>query len=276
MKDCQINMLLADDENTLRMGIASLPWKELGINLLPPVKNGLEAISAAEQNTIDILLTDIRMPIKSGTEVAEIVRKLYPDSQIIFLSGYSDFEYARKAISLSACDYILKPSTPNEIISVVTKAKNIITQKKSVNLEFENLSKLASKQRIKENDNLKKETDIKNIISYIGMHYQENITLTNLANYFHFSSVYLSRFIKKHTGYTFTELLTNTRMYHAACLLRETNLRNADIADRIGMNDERYFGQVFQKTFGMSPVEYRKNKKDTFNLKKLLFGDSFE
>lgn len=108
------------------------------------------------------------------------------------------------------------------------------------------------------------------------MHYHENITLTNLANYFHFSSVYLSRFIKKHTGYTFTELLTNTRMYHAACLLRETNLRNADIADRIGMNDERYFGQVFQKTFGMSPVEYRKNRKDTFNLKKLLFGDSFE
>ena len=66
-------------------------------------------------------------------------------------------------------------------------------------------------------------------------------------------------------------------MYHAARLLKETRLRNREICERIGMSDERYFGQVFQKTFGVSPREYRKsNRAAELDLQKMLMGDYSE
>ena len=81
-----------------------------------------------------------------------------------------------------------------------------------------------------------------------------------LAEHFPFSTVYLSYYVKKNTEHTFLEILTSVRMYHAARLLTETNLKNAEIGMRIGIPDERYMGQVFKKTYNMTPYEYKKQK----------------
>lgn len=282
-KKPQIHLLIAEDEQVLRNGLASLPWETHGIVLLPPAKNGLEAVATAEQQQVDILLTDIRMPGLSGLDAAKQIRDRYPHAEILFLSGYGEFEYAQKAITLQACNYILKPSTPNDILSAVKEASSRILSRqgeahtvKKLQQEVEHLSKvvvtsqMVAEQRASE---IPCEEDIVKIVSYIGEHYREAITLTSLAEAFHFNSVYLSRFIKKKSGHTFTELLTSTRMYHAARLLKETALKNAEICERIGMSDERYFGQVFLRTYGMTPHEYRKSsKKPEQDLMKVLIG----
>lgn len=270
-KEENIQLLIVEDEQVLRNGLASLPWAQQGIAMLPPARNGVEALELARSQRVDILLTDIRMPGPSGIEVAQQIRQQYPDSQILFLSGYGEFKYARKAITLGACDYILKPSNPADILKAVNQARDKVlacraegenVQKLQQELEQLNrvvvTSTMVEQQRSRE---LPCEEDIVKIVSYIGEHYQEPLNLSALAEAFHFNSVYLSRFIKKKSGHTFTELLTSTRMYHAARLLKETSLKNREICERIGMADERYFGQVFQKTYGMSPYEYRKSNR---------------
>ena len=283
-KTPRIQLLIAEDEQVLRSGLASLPWEKNGITLLPPAKNGLEAVECAKAQRVDILLTDIRMPGLSGLDAAKQIRELYPNMEVLFLSGYGEFEYAQKAIRLQACNYILKPSTPDAILSAVREAGARVQMQRSergavqqLRQQVETLSKVVVTSRTVEEQRAQEipcEEDIVKIVGYIGSNYREQITLTSLAEAFHFNSVYLSRFIKKKSGHTFTELLTSTRMYHAARLLKETSLKNGEICERIGMGDERYFGQVFQKAYGMTPHEYRKSsKKPEQDLMKALMGE---
>lgn len=268
-KEEPIYLLIAEDEQMLRTGLASLNWASQGITLLAAAKNGLQAVEMAEEHPVDILLSDIRMPGLSGMEVAQFVRDRYPGAEILFLSGYEEFEYAKKAISLHANNYILKPAMPQEVLRAVGAAKDKIVQrrredetKRQMEMELQNLSKVASvTQTPTEEAGIPTEEDITQVVNYIHKHYQESLNLAALAEEFHFNPVYLSRLIKKKSGHTFTELLTSTRMYHAARLLRDTVLKNGEICTRIGMGDERYFGQVFLRTYGVSPQQYRKQHR---------------
>lgn len=268
-KEEPIYLLIAEDEQMLRTGLASLNWASQGITLLAAAKNGLQAVEMAEEHPVDILLSDIRMPGLSGMEVAQFVRDRYPGAEILFLSGYEEFEYAKKAISLHANNYILKPAMPQEVLRAVGAAKDKIVQrrredetKRQMEMELQNLSKVASAtQTPTEEAGIPTEEDITQVVNYIHKHYQEPLNLAALAEEFHFNPVYLSRLIKKKSGHTFTELLTSTRMYHAARLLRDTVLKNGEICTRLGMGDERYFGQVFLRTYGVSPQQYRKQHR---------------
>ena len=283
-KEEPIYLLIAEDEHMLRNGLASLGWAAQGITLLPTAKNGLQAVEIATEHTVDILLSDIRMPGLSGMEVAQFVRDRYPGAEIIFLSGYEEFDYAKKAISLHPNNYILKPAMPQDVLRAVGAAKDKILQrrreeeaKRQMEMELQNLSKVASAtQKLTDEPGIPTEEDITQVVSYIRKHYQEPLNLAALAEEFHFNPVYLSRLIKKKSGHTFTELLTSIRMYHAARLLRDTVLKNGEICTQIGMGDERYFSQVFLRTYGGSPQQYRKQHRRENPLPELNGEDDFE
>lgn len=283
-KEEPVCLLIAEDEHMLRNGLAGLDWAAQGIALLPAAKNGLQAVEIAGEHTVDILLTDIRMPGLSGMEVAEFVRNRYPEAEILFLSGYEEFDYAKKAISLHASNYILKPAMPQDVLKAVGATRDKILQHRAedennrqMRMELQNLSRVASAaQAPADTAGIPTEEDITQVVSYIRSHYREPLNLTALAEEFHFNPVYLSRMIKKKSGYTFTELLTSTRMYHAARLLRETVLKNGEICTRIGMGDERYFSQVFLRTYGISPQQYRKQHRQGNPLPQLNGEDHLE
>ena len=227
-------------------------------------KNGIEAEEIIDSKIFDILLTDIKMPGMDGLELAEHLQHTNPKAKVILLSGYSEFLYAQHAISLGVYGYILKPSTPKEIIRYVESACQEIAREKEMDrgisqmkIRLESYEEvIGAKAAVEEN---KKDTDIQDILQYIYGHYEENLTLSILARQFYFSTVYMSCYIKRYTGHTFLEILTSVRMYHAARLLKETKLKNREIGMRIGIPDERYFGQVFKKIYGITPYEYRKS-----------------
>ena len=105
-------VIVADDEDELRDAVCSMiPWQEYGFNLLGSASNGLDALQLVEQYEPDLLLTDIRMPFISGIELARHVREVRPATNIAFLSGYDDFEYAKQAIQYNIISYMLKPLT---------------------------------------------------------------------------------------------------------------------------------------------------------------------
>ena len=103
-------VVVADDETELREAVCQMvPWEELGFRLVGSAGNGLDALQCVEQYQPDFLMTDIRMPFISGVSLARQVRELQPLIQIAFLSGYDDFEYAKKAIDYDVISYLLKP-----------------------------------------------------------------------------------------------------------------------------------------------------------------------
>jgi len=118
-----IEVLLVDDEAYVTESLArTIPWPELGVSGVVCAQSAAEALRVLEERDIDIVVTDIRMPEMDGLAlIAEISRKR-PHVRTILLTGYSDFEYAKRAIQLQVFDYILKPVNDEELMLAVSNA----------------------------------------------------------------------------------------------------------------------------------------------------------
>lgn len=83
--------------------------------------NGMQALEFLKEHSVDIMLTDVKMPFMDGIELIKQVRKTGKDLNIVIFSGYSEFEYARMAVKLNVNDYILKPVDPKEFDTVLRR-----------------------------------------------------------------------------------------------------------------------------------------------------------
>lgn len=110
-------VILVDDERSLRESIKELVrWEENDFQLIGIAENGLDALQLMEEQGVpDLLITDIKMPIMSGIDLAKRVRQEYPTVKIVFLSGHDEFEYAIEGIKLNVVSYLLKPVSKVEI-----------------------------------------------------------------------------------------------------------------------------------------------------------------
>lgn len=119
-----MKLLVVDDEFFVRKGIIeSIEWDKYNIEICGEASNGIEALPLVEELHPNCVLTDLKMGKMDGLEFIERAKQI--DSQITFviLSGYDDFEDARKAISLGVSEYLLKPIGADELIHVMLKAK---------------------------------------------------------------------------------------------------------------------------------------------------------
>ncbi|MEK0312826.1 helix-turn-helix domain-containing protein [Cohnella sp. 56] len=112
--------VLVDDENFDLLGLQRLiPWDDLGIEVVCGTNKPLAALDYVQAHDIDILITDIKMPVMSGLELARLSRERHPEMKTVFISGYQDFEYAKTALKLRADGYILKPVDDDEIVTAL-------------------------------------------------------------------------------------------------------------------------------------------------------------
>jgi two-component system response regulator YesN len=122
-------MLLIEDEPATLEGIkTAVNWSLLDIFICGEATNGLEAYELIEKLKPDIVLCDIRMPKMDGITLISEIQPKFPDIKVIFLSGYSDKEYLKKAIKLNVIDYLYKPLELPELIQAVEKAKKACAQ----------------------------------------------------------------------------------------------------------------------------------------------------
>jgi len=118
------NVLLVDDEILDLEGLERFtPWNKLNMNVVAMANSGFEALRILDKQSIDLLITDIRMPIMSGIELGRQALEIQPNIKIIIISGYEDFNSAKQAISLNALGYILKPVDDKEVLHVLEEAK---------------------------------------------------------------------------------------------------------------------------------------------------------
>ncbi|MCI1722708.1 MAG: response regulator [Lachnospiraceae bacterium] len=117
-----IKLFLAEDETVMREGIKKhIDWEKEGIEFAGEAGDGEIAYPMILNLKPDILITDIKMPFMDGLQLIELVKKELPDLHVIILSGYDDFSYAQKAITLGASEYLLKPISPSKLLETVRK-----------------------------------------------------------------------------------------------------------------------------------------------------------
>lgn len=111
-----IKVLIADDERFTRQGILDMiNWDKLNVSEVKEAYDGVNALEILKDFEPNILLTDVRMPRLNGIDLAFKTRELYPNCQILFMSGYSDKEYLKSAIKLKAINYVEKPIEIEEL-----------------------------------------------------------------------------------------------------------------------------------------------------------------
>jgi two-component system response regulator YesN len=116
-------VLLTDDENSvLDILKSSISWYTLGVDKVLTASDGKQALEIMENCRVDLLITDIRMPGMDGLELIRSARFLYPDIHCILLTAYSEFSYAKEAITLGVENYLLKPVSKKEVTQTVAKA----------------------------------------------------------------------------------------------------------------------------------------------------------
>lgn len=123
MSEERLKVLLADDEYWIKENLRTLiDWNAFGLELLPMAEDGEDALRKMESAPADIVITDINMPYVSGVELMRRLRERWPQTVILVLSGYSDFEYVHQALLAGALDYILKPINRSKLVEVLQRA----------------------------------------------------------------------------------------------------------------------------------------------------------
>lgn len=110
-------VLIVDDDRNFRYAMNEvIPWDQYGFEVAGEAIHGKQAMEILKRTQVDVLLTDMDMPVMNGVELTRKVKELYPDILIIVLSAYDDFAFVRESMSLGAKDYILKQEFDGEKI----------------------------------------------------------------------------------------------------------------------------------------------------------------
>lgn len=126
-----LNVMLVDNEANILKGLrCCVDWCELNCTVAATAQNGAEALALLETMAIDIVVTDIKMPGINGLELAQTLRRDYPQIQVIILTGFPDFSYAQQAIACDVADFVLKPTNAQSLRQAVIKAAGNIQKER--------------------------------------------------------------------------------------------------------------------------------------------------
>lgn len=261
-----IRMIIVDDEYEICTGLANyFPWKNLGYEVVKTYQDSLKAKEFLSQNHVDVVLTDIKMPGISGIELAEYIYNQHPDTFIVFLSGYADFSYAKKAIEFGVKYYAVKPTVYDELVDIFVKIKQ----------SFDKRQQNKSDKMPLPADIRPYNTDasmaagyydkmIANIKAYINSNLC-TVTLVSVSSHINLNPYYLSTFFKQHTGVKFMDYVREAKMKAAAKMLIDPDNRISDVSMKVGYKNPNNFCRAFKSYFNVSPREYRINENTNNN-----------
>lgn len=137
----KIKVLIVDDEKLERILIKKgFAWEENGFEIIGEADSGEAGLEFIKHKNPDVVLTDICMPNMDGLEFAEAIKKEYPECHIVIITGYREFEYARRAVKIGVEDFLLKPVNIDEIEKVMTRIRQKISDNKGKREEVKKLN----------------------------------------------------------------------------------------------------------------------------------------
>ncbi len=267
-----VRLIIADDEMLERMLLYKILKKNLGDRCeICQAENGREVLMLYEERKAQILILDIEMPGITGIEAAEKIREADKECCIIFLTAFDEFAYAKKAITIRALDYLLKPFDEQELMLVVEEAVRRTEQRgdgiprdphgggpdrgQHGEMPPEMSPGAAALPDGAEAARLGRVAE--DISRYIQQNYVQDISMQELARKMNYSEAYFCKLFKQCFHKNFTAYLTEYRVKEAKKLLMQPTVNVKEAGRCVGYTDSGYFAKVFKRVTGMSPTEYR-------------------
>lgn len=259
-------ILVVEDQQIIRYTLCNtIDWGSVGCQVCGQAATGEEGLRCIGSLSPDIVLTDIHLPGMDGMKMLEKARELQSQNdgrgvvhgfESIIITGFGQFEYAKRAIGLSAVDYILKPIDEEKLLDAVRKAITIIEEKRE----------LASyrHQTIYSLDDLDASIGdeyVKKVLDVIRMDYCRHLNFDSIARDIGLSSGYLSRKIKAETGMSFLDILQRHRIEVAQQLMKSnSSMKYYEVAEKVGFSSYKRFSCVFREVCGYTPSDLSKNE----------------
>ncbi len=238
-------ILLVDDDAIVRRGIrCSISWHEHGFGEILEASDGRQGLELLERETPDVILTDIKMPVCDGLWLCEQASARHKKLPIIIMSGYEDFEYARRAIHLGVKEYIVKPVDADALLDTLNR---VVLESPACRTISTTL--LPSGREIS--------SIVQRAIRYVEANYMRPINVKVIASELYLSESYFSRQFKQTTDMNFIEFLNRYRIESAKALMGHADLKVTDIADMTGYQSYKYFHHNFVRYTGYQPLKYR-------------------
>ena len=240
-------VVLIDDESIITEGLQKVvDWAAHNCQVVALAQDAASGAQAIRQRRPDILFTDIKMPGEDGLTMLAALKGEFPRMQIAVLTGYRDFEYAQRAIRLGVSRFLLKPSKMEELNEALAYMTGVLdalvpTEEPEPPPEAENPNSFLVRQAQ----------------AYIGEHYNQRLSLLDVADHCYVSQWHLSKLLNKHLGQTFYDLLNFVRIQHAKGLMADPALRISEVAEQVGYADTAHFSRIFKKLEGISAGEWR-------------------
>ena len=233
-------LIIVEDEAESRRGLAEyFPWKECGFSVSKAFSSAEDALAYLKNGgSADAMITDIMMPGMNGIDLIEQVRMFRPSLIPVVLTGYSDFSYAKRCISLGVREYILKPAGYDELKDVFSRIRKELDSKE------DGRKKLTPSEC----------TEL--MRKYISEHL-DTASLKELSDKFSLNQYYISELFRSNTGIGFQEYTQSERMKEAKHLLQSTHLCINTISSKVGYTSPSSFTRSFRERFGISPKEFR-------------------
>lgn len=241
-----LNLVIVEDESNIRECLVHLfPWDSLGIHVAAAFSNGQDAFHYLSAEHADILLTDIRLPNISGLDLIRMLRENKNPIEVVILTGYKHFDYARQAIRYKVHDFLLKPIKYEELTAAMLRIKDLLENTDDPSVDSPD-----------EADNTYHQKLIAMAKEYVENHLCD-ASLENTAVYVHLSPGYFSKLFHKITQSTFSDYLTRCRMERAAQLLNDVKFKTYEVSLMVGYDNPKNFTRAFKQYFKVTPREYR-------------------
>ncbi|AEI39050.1 response regulator transcription factor [Paenibacillus mucilaginosus] len=240
------SVLLVDDEKWVRTSLRKVIERTgLPFEVAREASHGLEALDILKEAPVDMVLTDVRMPVMNGMSFVQQLRQTAREQSVIVVSGYDDFAYVQGALRLGVTDYLLKPVEVEEMRACLEGWLQARAGGQAAG---------APKASCDPADR----SPVEQVLGYIREHLGGELTLTEAAARVHLNPSYLSQLFKQQLGRGFVEHIVEMRMEEAKRLLAATSLRVSEVAQRVGYTDVAYFSNTFKRSAGCTPTEYRR------------------
>lgn len=255
-------VLIVEDEDIIRKGIIfMMSWEKAGCVVVGEASDGKEGLEMIDRLGPDIVVSDIRMPVKNGLEMLQesIEEGAY---EAILISGFDDFQYAQTAIGLGVREYLLKPVDFKKLAASIGKITKKLDGERQTQQYLEQAINGVDKEALLRSEWLLpgsvKNRYIDSSLEYIRNHYKQKVSLTEFASIHDISASYLNTKFKTATGYTFNDFLNRYRIMKAVEYLQRPDLylRVYEVAEEVGFSDYKYFNKVFKKYIGHPPFKF--------------------
>ena len=247
-------LIIVEDEHLIRKWLEiAVDYSALGIQVVGTASHGQEGMKLIQEKEPHIVLTDITMPIMDAFMMFEATRTLSYEK--VILSGYNDFQNAKKAMQFGAVDFLSKPINVTELTECLEKVtlRLKMTQHQSNPFLQDYQTFITSLQKINPQNQL-----IQQILEFVHLHYSEHFTISTIAENLGYSESYLYKVIKEDFPMTLNEYILRYRLKQAIDKMAESpNSPLSDISEQVGFSDYKYFAKVFKKYLHISPKELK-------------------